>query len=131
MRLRGHHLFCSALYGGAGYSQAFCRRMEELLARAKAGEYMELVNGPDDLCAACPHRMLDGGCALGTENVGDRDWNALAVLGLSPGRRVTWAETRPLLAGVTEETFARVCRDCRWAKEGLCSAQLLREKLQA
>lgn len=31
MRLRVHHLFCSALYGGKGYSEAFCGNMQKIV----------------------------------------------------------------------------------------------------
>ncbi len=33
MRLRVHHLFCSALYGGKGYSEAFCANMQKVVRR--------------------------------------------------------------------------------------------------
>ena len=128
MILRGHHLFCTALYGGHGYSETFCRGMEEVLRRAGAGEPVTLAVGEDAVCESCPHRLEGGGCALGTENVALRDENALAVLGLRAGEAVTWEETRPLLYRVTEEDFRRVCGGCRWYRKGLCSAGLLREK---
>ncbi len=128
MILRGHHLFCTALYGGAGYSETFCRRMGDLLARQAAEEPMELTVGPDELCGACPHKTLTGGCALGTENVLRRDENALAVLGLTSGEAVTWARVRPRLAAVSDEAFVRVCGECRWQRQGFCTAALLRER---
>lgn len=128
MRLRGHHFFCSALFSGHGYDEAFTERMTAAIAEARAGEPLIPQAGPDDLCAACPHRLPEGGCALGTEDVLRRDLAAFAVLGLAPGQPVDWAGTRPSLAAVTPEGFQRVCGGCRWRREGLCSLGLLRQR---
>lgn len=131
MRLRGHHLFCTALFSGHGYDRAFTEKMKETLSALEAGKPMELGFGPDELCAACPNRREDGGCELGTENVLQRDGDSFAVLGLEPGTSLNWKEAGERLAQVTDEEFFRVCGDCRWQKAGLCSPELLRERCEA
>ena len=56
VRLRPHHLLCMLTYVGKGYSPAFIANMTSVAARLGAGEEIELVAGPDDICAP----LLDG-----------------------------------------------------------------------
>ena len=72
IRLRGHHLFCCTLFQGSGYDGTFASRMAQVMERLQAGEEICLVEGCDDVCAACPNRRGEAGCALGTENVARR-----------------------------------------------------------
>lgn len=48
MRLRGHHLFCTTLFQGCGYDQAFTDRMWQTLSRLEAGEQQWL-----SVCGGC------------------------------------------------------------------------------
>lgn len=91
---------------------------------------MTLVTAADEVCSACPNRQERGGCALGREDVFRRDLAALEVLGLSSGERPTWKQAGDLLFHITERDFQRVCGDCRWQKEGLCSFSLLRKSAE-
>ncbi len=50
VRLRAHHLLCMLTYVGKGYSPAFVENYEVIAARLSAGEEIELVAGPDDIC---------------------------------------------------------------------------------
>lgn len=128
--VRGHHLFCMALFTGHGYSEAFTQNMGAIVRSLKAGEAFRLVQGQDIVCAACPHLMPGGGCAHGTEDVGQRDAAACRVLGLSPGEEgLGWQQVREKLLGAGEEGFRAVCGGCRWAGEGLCSWALLQGQL--
>lgn len=52
MRLRPHHLLCLLTYVGKGYSRAFTDNMDAVAQRLAAGEALELVEGPDAICAA-------------------------------------------------------------------------------
>ena len=126
-QIRGHHLFCMALFSGHGYDPAFTENMAGLIAALRAGERFRLTEGQDQVCGACLHRQENGGCALGTENVLQRDRAALRVLNLTAGRELGWEQARERLAAVTEEDFEAVCGKCRWAGEGLCSFALLAE----
>lgn len=85
IRLRGHHLFCCTLFQGSGYDGTFASRMAQILERLQAGEEICLVEGCDDVCAACPNRRGEAGCALGTENVARRDAAARQATGVSLG----------------------------------------------
>ncbi len=125
MKLRGHHLFCTALFSGHGYDEAFTAAMTAAIKAMRDGEQLELLAGPDVLCAACPNCLETGGCALGTEDVLRRDGAAFAVLGLKAGEKLSWPQAQNLLSRITEEGFRKVCGGCRWKKEGLCSWETL------
>ena len=121
MRLRGHHLLCTALFSGHGYSESFTQKMTELIRAMQNGERLSVFIGADEVCAACPNRTAEGGCVLSTEDVEKRDLAALRVLRLSPGEELTWAQAKSRLSLLTEQDFQAVCGGCRWQKEGLCS----------
>lgn len=125
MRLRGHHLFCTALFSGHGYSEAFTEKMTHLTKQLRAGEKLTVIVGADEVCAACPNRTSEGGCALSSEDVEKRDRAALRVLRLAPTEELTWEEAKSRLSRLTEQEFQAVCGGCRWQEEGLCSLSLL------
>lgn len=127
--IRGHHLFCMALFTGHGYDEAFATNMASVIRDLKAGESFRPVSGHDAVCAACPNRRPEGGCALGTEDVQARDEAAFRVLGLQAGVTLTWQQAKNGLQNITEAEFQNVCGGCRWAGEGLCSQRLLQKLL--
>src|SRR5712672_2376586 len=51
VRLRAHHLLCMLTFVGEGYSPAFTENYRSIARRLSAGEEIELVSGPDDICA--------------------------------------------------------------------------------
>lgn len=128
MKLRGHHLFCTALFSGHGYDENFTNAMIAAVKAFRNGEPIELVLGSDGLCAACPNQQESGVCTLGTENVLCRDRAAFKILRLTAGQTLNWRQAKRLLSQVTEQEFQKVCGDCRWQKEGLCSQKLLQER---
>lgn len=130
MKLRGHHLFCTTLFTGHGYSEAFTERMTALLSALNDGESAQLCVGADCLCEACPNREENGGCTLGTENAGKRDEAALFVLGCDAVQTIFWSDAHRKMLSLSEAQFQSVCGDCRWQKEGLCSLKLLQEQAQ-
>lgn len=129
-KLRAHHLFCGMLFSGHGYDQAFTENMQNVLERLNGGEELLLWEGADDLCGACPNRTENGGCALGTKDVSQRDLAALRVLGFRQGDVTDWSQVRNRLRAIGPNDFLSVCSHCRWAKEGLCSFQLLQERVK-
>ena len=127
--IRGHHLFCMALFSGHGYSEAFSQNMSAVIESLQKSESLRLNAGPDEICARCPNLLPGGGCALGTEDVSRRDKAAFSALGAAPGEELTWQQARERLLALDGERFQQVCGGCRWAEEGLCSLALLRQKL--
>jgi hypothetical protein len=51
VRLRGHHLLCLLTFVGKGYTPAFTANYRRIVARLNEGAAVELVDGPDDICA--------------------------------------------------------------------------------
>lgn len=131
LNLRGHHIFCTALFSGHGYDEAFSERMTNIIKRWQSGEAAALFEGSDEVCRACPNRQADGGCELGTENAANRDAAALRVLGLSAGERLEWKRAGVLLSEISESDFQAVCGECMWQREGLCSFQLLQKSARS
>ncbi len=62
---RVHHILCTSLYEGKGYSGAFCENMSSVVERLRANPEEELVPvaEPDVICAGCPNRTAGGMCA--------------------------------------------------------------------
>ena len=51
LRLRPHHVLCLQSYVGKGYHPAFTANFDRIATRIALGEDIELVAGPDDICA--------------------------------------------------------------------------------
>ncbi|RFC64335.1 DUF1284 domain-containing protein [Fulvimarina endophytica] len=120
VRLRGHHLLCMLTYVGRGYSAAFTRNYDAIAARIGAGEAIEIVPGPDDICAPV---LGAAGTHCFNESVAERDRLALRDLSeaFGPGfavgsilrldeRRIA-AFRRQFAAGTTRSA----CLDCEWS----------------
>ncbi|QLF69692.1 DUF1284 domain-containing protein [Peteryoungia desertarenae] len=125
VRLRAHHLLCMLTYVGKGYSPAFVENYEAIAARLSAGEEIELVAGPDDICG--PLLQSPEAHCLGPSVI-ERDLaaaDAIARLIGSPlplGSRIT---PTPTLLARLRKTFAtgeirKACSGCEWS--GLCDS---------
>ncbi|WP_159947098.1 DUF1284 domain-containing protein [Rhizobium sp. 18065] len=125
VRLRAHHLLCMLTYVGKGYSPAFVDNYEAIAARLSAGEEIEIVDGPDDICApllsgAQPHCLGDG--------VAERDRKAAEavaaclVMTVAAGTRVKPSGSLLLHLRRTfaEGDIRTACSGCEWS--GLCDA---------
>lgn len=123
VRLRHHHLLCLMTYVGKGYSPAFVANYDAITARLRAGEEIELVAGPDDICAPlledetahCHNASViardeQARLAIAREVTGALEVGALMVL------------SGPMLARL-RQTFSTgavrgACAGCEW--KGLC-----------
>ena len=56
-RIRAHHGMCLAFFQGKGYSGAFVENMANMKAILEENPDILLLDGPDDICAACPNRL--------------------------------------------------------------------------
>ncbi|MCL6518103.1 DUF1284 domain-containing protein [Alicyclobacillus sp.] len=119
-RLRGHHLLCLLGYRGMGYSREYAENMTRLHSalRAHPATPIELVSGPDDLCACFP---ADQPYHCEERVVHARDAAVLSRLGLTVGTRTTW---RDLEAGMAQafvpEDIPELCSTCPWLPYGVC-----------
>ena len=126
IRLRGHPLLCLLTYVGKGYSAAFVANYDRLAARLTNGEPVELVAGPDDICAP----LLAPACEVPhcrNESVIARDTAALEDISETLGRPLAVGDTVELssatLASLRVAFRAglnrRACVDCQW--HSLCT----------
>jgi uncharacterized protein len=125
VRLRAHHLLCMLTYVGKGYSPAFVENYEVIATRLSAGEEIELVVGPDDICGPL---TADTEAHCHGTSVVERDREAAdavaRLLGhpLNPGARITPSAA---LLDRLRKTFVTgeirtACSGCEWS--GLCDS---------
>ncbi|OCJ11638.1 2Fe-2S ferredoxin [Rhizobium sp. AC27/96] len=124
VRLRAHHLLCMLTFVGEGYTSAFTANYRRIAERLTEGEQIELVSGPDDICAplldeAEPHCVK--------ASVIERDAAALADVASLIGEEIepgaVLVPDANLLAKL-RRNFAsgeirRACNGCEW--RDLCS----------
>ncbi|MDJ1156947.1 DUF1284 domain-containing protein [Chelatococcus sp. SYSU_G07232] len=126
VRLRGHHLLCILTYVGRGYTPHFVARMDEAVRRIAAGAPVEIVEGPDDLCAALIEEGSCHGDHCATARVRERDDLAraeiAALLGLPHGANGTLVYSAQIVARLRAAFAAgsirSACAGCDW--KGLC-----------
>lgn len=120
VRLRAHHLLCMLTYVGKGYSPAFVANYEVIAARLSAGEEVELVAGPDDICGpltADPEAHCHGASVVQRDRLAMEDVARLLGSPLGPGVRVT--PSAALLARLRNAFSAggirTACSGCEWS----------------
>src|SRR3989304_5831182 len=109
-KLRGHHLICLNFFRGEGYSENFIKNIYAILKNEK----LEVVNGPDEICARCPY-LEDNKCSSNEytdEKILLQDKEALRLLGFKPGQTVDWKIIGAKLPGIMEEWKVRFWLDC-------------------
>ncbi|KCZ73066.1 hypothetical protein ANME2D_00125 [Candidatus Methanoperedens nitroreducens] len=111
-KLRGHHLICLNFFRGEGYSEDFIKNLYSVLRK----ESIEIVKGPDEVCARCPY-LKNNRCSSDEytdEMILDQDREALRLLMFKPGEVVDWKIIAAKIPQVIEEWKARFCLDCRY-----------------
>lgn len=128
INLRGHHLFCTTLFEGFGYSENFAKNMRITIDKFE-NEDIKIVQNFDDICNECPHKSENNFCANGMENVHIRDKNSLITLGIKIGDVFSKQELFEKLNQVSEDGFNSVCYHCQWGLDGLCSFEKFKNRL--
>jgi len=115
-----------------GYDRAFVSNMWKVvrLLREEPEARIQLTDGPDAICTACPH-LAARGCSRGEGAAGRvrlRDAATLRLLGLEPGASIAVAAAYALVRErLTPRSMAEeVCAGCEWRPYGYCAAALLR-----
>ena len=126
IRLRGHTLLCLQGFRGEGYSRVFTENLAAIhrCLGENPDHPVELVEEPDTVCGACPHRA-PAGCALngnGSEaGMQAQDRNVLKRLGLAGGSVVRWRDVlERIRASITGSDLPNICGSCRWLPLGYC-----------
>lgn len=120
IHLRPHHLLCLLTYAGKGYSADFVQNYDRIAARLSAGEEIEIVDGPDDICAPlltedAPH--CHGDSVVERDTLAARDVGALLGLEITLGVRlvIDAARLTRLRAGFAHGESRLACLGCDWA----------------
>lgn len=119
VQLRPHHLLCILTFIGRGYTPAFTENMKAIAARLAAGEEVEIISGPDDICAPM---LSEATQHCHSASVTARDQRAAIDLGgllgwvPLPGDRLV---LHPELVENLREAFRAGsirsgCADCTW-----------------
>jgi hypothetical protein len=114
VKLRGHHLICLNFFRGEGYSDDFIKNIYSVIGR----ENMEIVEGPDDICARCPY-LEDDRCVsveYTDEMIMQQDREALLLLKFEPGMMVDWRTISDKLPEILKEWKAKYCKSCGYRK---------------
>ncbi|MDX3925513.1 MAG: DUF1284 domain-containing protein [Shinella sp.] len=124
IRLRSHHLLCMLTFVGEGYTPSFVENYRRIAGRLSAGENIEIVEGPDDICAPL---LGDENPHCRRESVAARDREAaLALAGLIgsaivPGLRIVpdAAFLGKLRLAFRNGRIRSACCGCEWSE--LCT----------
>ena len=129
-RLRAHHLFCLLSFSGEGYSDEFVEKFAELAEHYRNPDTLiEVLDHPDDACAACPHLSPDDGCFSprdGPEQEVQRlGRKLLSLLNIQPGTHRSVA-IHERIASVRLEDLHDACNLCSWYGETDCQENIAR-----
>ena len=111
--IRAHHGMCLTFFQGKGYSGDFVENMGAMKALLEQNPQIRLLDGYDDVCAACPNKRTET-CA---EKASRYDREVLRRCGLSVGERLPYREFSQkvietiLRPGIRPE----ICGDCQWS----------------
>ncbi|ATG47267.1 2Fe-2S ferredoxin [Celeribacter ethanolicus] len=137
IHLRPHHLLCLLTYVGKGYSPAFVAGYDRIVARLNAGEEIEIVEGPDDICAPIACDMSEhchGSSVISRDALAAREVGRVLEQGISQGTKLVLGPERraTLRAAFAQGDVRTACRGCEWsdlctqvARSGFSNVRLL------
>ena len=139
--LRAHHLLCTVLYVGHGYSPEFEMNMSETVKKLREGCSIVISKSPDVICADCPNKLDDGGCRLDKKCTNKRqtdirqeaaslDELILEKFNIDTDRSYVSGELFSRVRDkITPDDFAEWCNECRWHKSGFCTYEKYIERI--
>ena len=95
-KFRVHHIMCTNLYKGYGYSGPFCENMTKMVSwlNENQDEPLLLVTHPDEICKKCPN-LVDGRyCVDITNHVQKKDEKLLEPLKLNGNKTYTYRQLK-------------------------------------
>lgn len=121
VQLRGHHFLCILTYRGKGYTDAFVARMSGLVAAINAGRPVQLVSGPDDICAGLTDQCrldVNHDCAardiLRLDKLAVDAVSALLKRDLTTARTLHEDDVETLRKAYAHGTIRAACSGCSW-----------------
>lgn len=122
-KFRVHHIMCTNLYQGYGYSGAFCENMTRMVQwlNNNPNEPLMLITNADDICASCPNLVDNKYCEDENNHVHLKDSELLLALQLEEGMTYTYSYLKSQAKiFLSKEIFEKSCSNCKWYKQGLC-----------
>lgn len=115
-------MLCISFFEGKGYSEEFVSNMTAIIQALNDNNKIQLVNGPDQICKACPNNNHQGGC-VGKATRYDK--SIIKLCNLETKHTVSWMELHSKVKQEIIETgrLAEVCGDCEWSN--LCLSKSL------
>lgn len=132
-QFRVHHILCTNLYQGMGYSGAFCENMTKVVTelRKHPETELELVCQPDMICKNCPNLTESGGCGQDANHVAVKDELLRKKLELQKHHQYSYRELCKIAADrLSEKDFTESCQNCQWYRQGLCDYSTLKRNLE-
>lgn len=128
IRLRPHHLLCMLTYVGKGYSDLFVENFDNLAGRmskamAQGQCWIEIISGPDDVCAPRLCDPSDTACHCHDADIRETDRLACIDLEKIPqighitvGRKIqlTPELINDLRTRFKNDSVRTACRNCEW-----------------
>lgn len=149
IRLRPHHLLCMLTYAGRGYTPRFTLNLDDIIRRLGSGEEIEIVSGPDDICAPWLHEaetvsdIRTPHCH--ESRIAGRDDRATSDISKLLQRQITPSSRLRLTANLIShlrqayqaETIRTGCDGCEWksfcdslSASGFADCKLVPRKIQ-
>lgn len=130
--LRAHHVLCTTLFEGKGYSSGFCAGMEKKVRQLREHPDMPLlaVCVPDEICQNCPNLTKQNTCSSEKNQIVQKDEWVCQVLRLQKDKIYTYREMQLRAKKyLDKQSFDKICGSCKWNKQGLCSYEKLMQRL--
>ena len=128
VELRAHHILCTSLFQGKGYSDGFCMGMERMVLHLSEHPEIRirLVCHPDHICDYCPHLIGKDFCDSNYNHVVTKDQAVMEALELDTESTYSYLELQQqAVKRLNTEYFNKICGDCGWYELGLCSYEKL------
>lgn len=126
--LRAHHLLCIFGWRGDGYSRGFTENLDDLISRLSSDSKIELVEGADDVCIACPNVENDRCRTYGTHtrmSADHIDRRVLERLELKSGETHRFHQLiARVKANIAPNELSSICGGCDWLPMGWCAEGL-------
>ena len=123
-RFRAHHIICTSLYEGKGYSGAFCDNMTKVVDDLRNNPDREFILSaqPDVICRDCPNKTDNNECSHNSNRVVKKDRRVIEKFKLQEGKVYSYREMCiNARDNMDREYFEENCGKCDWHKQGLCS----------
>ncbi|MDY4769265.1 MAG: DUF1284 domain-containing protein [Lachnospiraceae bacterium] len=130
--LRAHHVLCTTLFEGKGYSGGFCAGMENVVRQLRKNPDTPLlvVCIPDEICRNCPNLTEQNICSSDHNKISGKDKRLWQILQLQEQEEYTYRELQIRVKKyLNKQNFDEICGNCNWNKQGLCSYEKLMRQL--